>query len=110
MRLLGALAGGDDPAAARDAEKAAPTVESMAALCIEEHVAKLKLRTAEEYRTLIRKFIVPALSQLKVKDVTRAEIARLHRSLRATPYRANFVLAVASKVFSWAEQHGHRPE
>jgi hypothetical protein len=57
---------------------------------MEEHVeAKRKGRTAAEYRRLFANFILPALGSKKVVDVARADAARLHHSLRSTPYQAN---------------------
>jgi integrase len=42
--------------------------------------------------------------------VTRADIARLHHSLSATPYQANRLLAVLRKLFNWAEARGYRQD
>lgn len=47
--------------------------------------------------------LVPAaLLRKRVVDVTRADIADLHRKLKATPYRANRLLAGLSKAFNLA--------
>ena len=45
-----------------------------------------------------------------MRDVTRADIARLHHSLRDTPYQANLILAIMSKLMNWAELKGYRPD
>jgi integrase len=42
--------------------------------------------------------------------VHRADIASLHHSLRKTPYEANRLLAMTSKMFSLAERWGLRPD
>ena len=110
-RLLGEVAAGRDPAQARDTGKAAPTVNRLIDQFLDEHVeSKQKSRTAKEYRRLFDKLIRPSIGQLQVEAVTRSEIAWLHHDLRATPYQANRVLAVLSKLFNWAERHGHRPD
>ena len=76
-----------------------------------EHVAtKTKQRTGIEYRRLIDKIILPAIGNQRVRDVKRADIARLHHARRAAPYEANRVLAVLSKMFSLAEKWGERPD
>lgn len=72
--------------------------------------AKRKQRTAEEYQRLIDQFVLPALGKHNVSAVTRADIARLHHSLRVTPYQANRVLAVLSKMLSLAEPWGLRAD
>jgi integrase len=110
-RLLGAIAHGSDPTAARAAEKAAPTVAGLADRFLAEHVAtKTKPRTAAEYRRLVDNIIVPAMGRKRVRDVTRADISRLHHERRVTPYDANRALAVLSKMFTLAEKWGERPD
>ncbi len=109
-RLLGEIAKGRDPAAIRDAEKRNPTVASFVNAFLVEHVeAKRKAKTQASYRDLLERLAVPALGRLRVSDVTHADIERLHYSSRSTPYQANRLVAVLSKMFSWAEKHGHRP-
>jgi integrase len=109
-RLLGQVAHGKDPAGAKSAEKAAPTVAALVESFMAEHVeAKRKGSTAAEYRRLLDKIILPALSRRKVADVTRADIGKLHHANRAAPYQANRVLAVLSKMFTLAEQWELRP-
>jgi integrase len=110
-RLLGAIAGGADPAAVRTAEKIAPTMEALAERFLTEHVAtKTKPRTAVEYRQLIANVILPAIGRKQVREVTRADISRLHHDHRATPYAANRAVAVLSKMLSLAEKWGERPD
>ena len=110
-RLAGAIAAGGDPAAVRAAQRGAPTVADLAARFLSEHVAtKTKLRTGTEYRRLIEKIILPALGNQRVRDLKRADIARLHHARRTAPYEANRVLAVLSKMLSLAEKWGDRPD
>lgn len=47
---------------------------------------------------------------LKAEALTRAQLATLHSSLRATPYQANRVLAAWRKLYSWAETRDFVPE
>jgi integrase len=76
-----------------------------------EHAeAKRKARTAAEYRRLLDKIILPALAKRKLADLTRADIAKLHHANRASPYQANRLLAVLSKMFNLAERWGLRPD
>jgi integrase len=78
---------------------------------LSEHVAtKTKQRTGIEYRRLIDKVILPAIGNQRVRDVKRADIARLHHARRAAPYEANRMLAVLSKMFSLAEKWGERAD
>jgi integrase len=110
-RLLGEVARGKDPAGGKAEQKAAPTVAELAEQFMTEHAeAKRKASTADEYRRLLDKIILPALSKRKVADVTRTDIAKLHHANRVAPYQANRALAVLSKMFTLAEQWGLRPD
>lgn len=109
--ILGDVADGEDPAIFRDQTKRDPTLADLAERFLVEHVeAKLKPSTAKGYRDFLERLTIPALGRLRVADVTHGDVARLHHALRATPYQANRVLAVLSKLFSWAEHHGYRAD
>ena len=110
-RVLGQSAAGHDPAGERAAARAVLTVSEVLSLFLADHVdAKLKRRTAAEYRRLVAKFIQPVLGRMRIDDVKRTDVARLHLALKPTPYQANHVLAVLSKLFTWAEKYGYRAE
>lgn len=109
--MLGLVEDGADPAADHSARRAAPTVAELCERFLTEHVeAKRKAQTAIDYRRLAERLVLPALGKRKAADVTRQEIARLHHGLRATPYLANRVLALLSKMFNLAEAWGIRPD
>jgi integrase len=110
-RLLGMIESGADPAADKIARQAAPTMADLAERFLAEHAeVKRKARTAAEYRRLLDRIILPALAKRKVADVTRADIAKLHHANRASPYQANRLLAVLSKMFTLTERWGLRPD
>ena len=76
-----------------------------------EHIAiRVKASTAKEYRRNLERFILPALGQLTVTGITRADVAKFHHDLRHIPYQANRCLEVVSKMFSLAEMWGLRPD
>lgn len=113
--ILGEIAQGVDVALVKRAEKqsaaTALTVADLAHKFLAEHVeAKRKDRTAEEYRRLLKRVILPSLGKRLVTDIARQDVARLHHGLRVTPYQANRVLAVLSKMFNLAEAWGERPD
>lgn len=102
---------GKDPLAERQALKKAATVRELMARYLSDHVRKHNaLRTQAEVCRMVEKFILPKLGALKVTDVTRQDVAKLHRALSSTPRQANHVLSVLSKAFSLAEVWGMRPE
>ena len=111
MSILARVRNGEDPAADQQAARKALTVAAVAERFDAEHIAvRLKPSTAEEYRRNLRRFILPALGRLKVTDVTRADVARLHHEFRDTPYQSNRNLEIISKMFNLAEMWGLRPD
>ena len=111
FKLLSAVKDGEDPAGERRAERSAVTVADLAERFDREHIAvRVKPSTAKEYRRNLRRFILPALGRLKVADVTRADVARLHHEHRNVPYQSNRNLEIISKMFNLAELWGLRPD
>jgi integrase len=105
--LLGAVARGDDPAEEIRTHRRAPTVAALCDRFLAEHVAhRCKPTTQGEYRRSVDLFIKPRIGNLKLPDVKRADIARLHHELRHIPYQANRTLGVLSKMFNLAELWG----
>jgi integrase len=110
-KLRGGIRGGDDPAGARIARRKATTVKELADRFLKEHVAAHnKPSTRAEVKRRVNTVIVKRFGKWKVGDVTRADIAKLHHSLRETPYEANRILATLSKMFNLAEAWGLRPD
>ena len=111
INILARVRNGEDPAASRQGGGHIVTVADLAERFDEEHIAvRLKLRTAKEYRRNLRLFVVPALGRLKVADVTRTDVARLHHEFRDTPYQSNRNLEIVSKMFNLSEMWGLRSD
>lgn len=111
QRWAAEVAAGGDPAGEKQDSRKAPTVSELLDRYLTEHAAKKnKARTEANARALADKLIRPVLGKLKVADVTRADVAKLHNGLSATPYQANRVLAALSKAFNLAEVWGARSE
>ena len=111
IAIVAAARNGADPAAERDAGRKAITVKELAERFDKEHIAiRVKASTAKEYRRNLERFILPALGQLTVTGITRADVAKFHHDLRHIPYQANRCLEVVSKMFSLAEMWGPRPD
>ncbi|HEU4988764.1 MAG TPA: integrase family protein, partial [Gemmatimonadaceae bacterium] len=105
---LGAVARGGDPAADRDAAKDAPTVAQLGVDFLADVRDRRKASTATEYARMWNRNVLPSLGPRRVADVAPADVVRLHRSLRKTPYGANRVLALLGSFFAFAELHGMR--
>jgi integrase len=110
VRLLGLIRDGRDLHAERAEEKASPTFAQFAERFLTEYAAnRHKPRTLAEEQRLLRTQILPALGSLRLRDIDRAKVARLHAQLSSTPITANRVLALVSSILSWAEKVGERP-
>jgi integrase len=105
-RLLGDSEHGVDPGVQRDSLKENPTVHELGEMFLEKHAeAKRKPRTAE-YKRLLNVVVKPKIGSVRVCELARADVANLHHALRKVPYQANKVVAVLSKLFSWAQKQG----
>ena len=109
--LMAEIAAGKDPMAERKAAKKVGTFSDLASRYMIEHArVKKKESSADEDQRLLDTVILPALARKKLSDVRRADIQKLHWDLRKTPYQANRVLALLSKMFKLAERWDLRPE
>lgn len=100
---------GQDPAGARQAMRQAPMVQDLAERYLREHAdVKKKPRSAEMDHVNLRLHVLPVLGMQRVDTLTRADVARLHHGMRASPGAANRVLALLSKMCALAEQWGLR--
>lgn len=110
-RWLHEVAQGRDPSLSRAEDRAAPTVRDLCTRYLAEHAeTRKKESSVRNDRRLIDVHILPALGARKIAAVARCEVAALHHSLRKTPYEANRMLAMTSKMFSLAERWGLRPD
>jgi integrase len=107
LRLRHLISKGGDPAADRRALREAPSVSDLCARFEAEHLPRLRVSTAAEYRSMISKYIAPFFgSSMKVSEVSFSDIDRLHRKITAAgaPYRANRVASVINKMFALASR------
>lgn len=111
LQLLGRCRKGDDPAGERHADRIAPTMADLADRHIREHAKlKNKERSADRDRRAWDRCVLPRFGDRKVKDITRADIARLIVDMAETPAMANKVVTLLSKAFNLAEVWGWRAE
>ncbi|TRC75792.1 DUF4102 domain-containing protein [Mesorhizobium sp. WSM4310] len=102
---------GKDPSAERSAARKAATVKELFGRFIDDYSdSRNKPSTVKSNRGYGKIHILPHLGQMKVPDVTRADIANLMKKMSKTPTNANRVLAVVRKMFNMAEVWGMRPD
>jgi len=110
QQLLAAVARGEDPQADKFSARSAPTMTVLWARYETEHLPGKKPTSRRDDLQKWRDIIEPRFSHRRVAEITRDDIAKLHRGLIETPYQANRVLALLSKLFNLAEMWGMRPD
>lgn len=111
LEILAQAKMGIDPRDADAKQKAEPVMTELGRRFLEEYVlTHCKPSTQGEYRRSVELFIDPAIGEMRISEVERKDIAKLHFDLRDKPYQANRTLGVLSKMFSLAEIWGMRPD
>jgi integrase len=110
--ILGAVAGGDDPAGEQIKAREAITFAELAERYLNEEVRpKRKPGTATLYSHYLRDLAAPEIGRLKADTITRSDISRLHLKVgRTRPVAANRVLAALSALFSYGAKQSILPE
>lgn len=102
---------GRDPAAERQALRAAETVADLLDKYLAEHVEVHNAATTLVHATrVVEKVLKPRIGKNKLASFARADVVKLHKALADTPRQANLALAILSKAFNLAETWGIRPE
>lgn len=69
---------------------------------------KLKPRTVGSCHALLHSHIRPAIGTMRVTEIRRADVSKLHHSLAGTPGAANRTIAAVSAVWNWtAAERAH---
>jgi integrase len=105
-----AIARGEDPAETRKSDREAQSMRELSDEYLLLHAPKKRPSSIVNDRTMLNNRILPRLGSKKVADVSRADIERLHLSLKETPYLANRTLALLGKMFSLAVNAKVRPD
>ncbi len=109
QQALAAIARGEDPQAEKVAKRTATNLSDVWLRFQNEHLPLRKQQTRYEYEGQWRSTLGPKLGRMAVAQISRSDIDRLHKSMKATPYRANRVLALLSRLLSLAEVWELRP-
>jgi len=107
-KYLGDVAHGSDPTEQKKQRQNLSTISELANDYLERHGSKKRSRSLDEDKRLIKSFVLPALADKKVAHVNRRDIESLHLRHEKTPYQANRMLALLSKMFSLATAWGWR--
>jgi integrase len=108
---LGRVARGDDPAAEKANARDGISFAAFAERYLSDHAAtKKKPSSVRMDRINLQKHLLPVLGRKRLDTIGRADVTRLHQSMRDTPGAANRCLALLSKMMNLAERWGERPD
>ncbi|MEP4190387.1 MAG: tyrosine-type recombinase/integrase, partial [Sneathiella sp.] len=100
---LGNVASGEDPAEDRLQQRKAPTFSQLAEDYMERHAKPNKRpKSIKDDQSMLDNYLLPRLANHKVKEIRQRDMEQIILKLKDTPYRANRVRALASKMFSLA--------
>jgi integrase len=110
-KLKGRIEDGHDPLEEREQDRSQPTVGELATEYLERYAVTHKRPSSLRHdRQMINAIIRQRIGALRLAAVGKRDIEALHASLKATPYQANRVLALLSKMFSVAIEWGWRAD
>lgn len=101
-KMLLEVANGGDPVGDRNNEKREPTFKDLWAKYRELQGGRKKSARQDERRYL--RVLAPRFQDRRVRSLCHADALRLHSELRAVPYEANRIVALLSKMCSFAER------
>ena len=103
---------GQDTPHDRAARRASPLLSELIDEFMREEVRPIrKPRTAELYELYFRRHVTPALGTKRAREVTAADVAKLHRKVGAkAQVTANRMVALISGLYSWAARTGRVPD
>jgi integrase len=103
LELRKKVSEGIDPLADRQEQRKAPTVADLCDRFLDEYASAHKRpHSIRDDRQMITSTIQPKLGTLQVSAVGREDIEKLHTAMKGTPYLANRVIALLSKMFNLA--------
>lgn len=105
---LGKVAYRKDLAEITKQARSLPTFIHLANDYIERHGPKKRASSLKADEKLLKNTLLPIFGSMKVESIDKRTIEMLHLRLSDTPYQANRVLALLSKMFSLAESWGWR--
>lgn len=109
-QLRARVAQGFDPAEAKTRERLAPTFEDYAMRWLDRAALRKKPSSVRNDKLMLRLHLFPAFGRRKLKDIQRADLARLRDSLATKRTTANRCLALASVIFNAAEADDERAQ
>ena len=102
-KYLSEVVHGQDSVSKKKDDRDLPLVKDLAQDYLDRYaMTRKRQRSIKEDQKLLNNIILPAFGNQPITSVSRRMIEALHNKLQKTPYQANRVLALLSKMFSLA--------
>ena len=109
--LLSDVLRGHDPVAEAKSKRDAPSMQDLALQYLEIHaIPKKRPKSVANDQSMLNRLIFPKLGNHRASGVGYKDIQTLHNSLKQTPYQANRVLSLLSKMFELSIKWGWRTD
>ena len=111
QKLALKVSAGFDPMAQVKEKKDLPTMADLCQEYMELH-AKVNKKGSSSHNDslMINNTILPALGNKKLEEISAHDLQKLHKDLKDTPYKANRVRSLLSKIFSLSIEWGWHSE
>lgn len=103
---------GEDPKGEWDETRKEPTVGDIYRMALEKHWSQeryIKSRRKSDVEHLWALYMEKPFNSLRLSEATTVKVRTWHTNLHGTPYAANRAREVLSRIFTFAEEHGHIP-
>jgi integrase len=101
--LRAKIRAGHDPMEERNQSRGEPTAgDLVTSYKASEGFQRLRAHTRKDYERMLDKIVAVKLGSHRLKAINKRDVEGLHASLKATPYQANRVLALLSKMLNFA--------
>ncbi|OJX11058.1 MAG: hypothetical protein BGO77_01825, partial [Caedibacter sp. 37-49] len=108
--ILGEVAKGNDPSLESRNKKLVPTFLEFSQEYLDLYAKGIKKEKGYKEDQRLLKLSMKHLGSKTIQEITTKDIHLLHRELKETPYQANRVRALLSKMFNLASQWGWRSD
>lgn len=103
-QILADVARGVDPQGNKLATRAAPRMQDVWDRFETDELPSKKAATQRDYKAQWQNVIQPKFGQTLVSEMKRGEVEKFHKDRRNTPYQANRILALLSRLLNMAER------
>ena len=106
LKLIGNVAGGNDPVAVEQAKRGALTLRQLFTERLNTDT-KTSPRTLDDYRRVLEKHVFPALGGNPANDITDERFARVLRAIeKSAPHAAHKAQSALGSTYRWARKKG----